>query len=103
MTDHMEIFDHIPDTENKISEMVTNILFAGEDTLDNGDENNNNCNETVNNNHYNQNMIEKPKSEDGSDRNKFTRKAKRGRPCAKPTTKETLRRRRKVVCQLFCF
>ena len=65
--------------------------------LGNGDENNNNfIDNVVNNNHYNQNISEKVKSEDDSGRNKFTRKAKRGRPCAKPPTKEILRRRRKV-------
>ena len=100
MTDTMEMFDYIPDTdEDNLSELVTYDLLAGEDTLSNGDENNNNYNETaVNNNHYNRNMIEKLKSEDDSDMKKFTRKAKRGRPCAKSPTKETLRRRRKVVC-----
>ena len=95
MTNPIDMFDYIPNTcEDNLSEM-TYVLLAAED----GDENNI-CNETVvNNNHYNQNISEKLKSEDGSGRNVFTRKAKRGRPCAKPPTKETLRRRRKVVCK----
>jgi hypothetical protein len=100
MTDTMEMFDYIPDTcQDNLTEMVTYNLLAGEDSLGNGDENNNNYNETaVNNNNYNRNMKEKLKSADDSGRNKFTGKAKRGRPCAKSPTKETLRRRRKVVC-----
>ena len=104
MTDPMDMFDCIPDTcQEDLSEMVTYDLIAGENTLVNGDENNNNYNDTVNNNNDNQYILEKVKYEDDSGRNKFTRKAKRGRPCAKPPTKEILRRRRKVVCQLFCF
>ena len=93
MADHMEMFDYIPDTcKDNLSEMVTYDLLAGENTLGNGDENNNNfIDNVVYIDHNNQNISKKVKSEDNSDRNKFTRKAKRGRPCAKPPTKETLR------------
>jgi hypothetical protein len=97
MTDHMEMFDYT--CEDNLCEVVTYDLLACEDTVGNGDEHNNNYNATVfNNNHYYQNIPEKIKSEEDSGKNEFTRKNKRGRHCAKPPTKETLRRRRKVVC-----
>ena len=55
MTSPMDMFDYIPNTcEDNLSEM-TYVLLAAEDTLVNGDENNNNCNETVVNNNLNPN------------------------------------------------
>ena len=93
LTAHMESFDFIPGTcEYILSEIVTYVLIAGEDTLVISDDNNNNSNSknTVN---INKKILENFKAEDGSCRTNFNTKAKRGRPCAKPPTKEILRKR----------
>ena len=88
MTAHMASFGYIPDI---LSEML-----AGEDTLVDGDDKNNNSNNNNCKNTVNTDQFKKLTSEDGSCTTNFTTKAKRGRPCAKPPTKEILRRRRKV-------
>ena len=104
MTAQMESFDYIPDTcDDILSEIGTYVLLDGEDMLINSDDSNNNCKDSANNN---LNILEKSKPRDGSNRSNFNIKAKRGRPCAKPPTKEILRRRRKVgytFCLSFLF
>ena len=72
----MESFDYIPYTcEDILSEMLTYVLLADEDTLVISDDinNNNHCKGTVNNNQDKQNILEKIKSEDGSCRTNLFR------------------------------
>ena len=80
------------DFDDNLSEMCTFILLNGEDTLVNsGDKRiNNNSNDVIDNN--NNQTISAVTAEKAT----YSPKAKRGRPCARPPTKDTLNRRRKV-------
>ena len=111
MTEQVEMFDYFSKTcEDNFGEMCTFVLLAREDTLVTGDgKNNNNTNNnnvSLLNNNYNQNskiedylLNESVKSlpqPTPTYKDNLTIKAKRGRPCAKPPTKDILGRRRKV-------
>ena len=119
MIEPVEMFDCSSDmSHDNFNEMCTFVLVSSKDTIvnDNGGNNNNDC--VCNNSLFYQNedwgKHSKPvdcflkKSEETvtkipfiSSSLNYTSKAKRGRPCAKPPTKEILGRRRKVCFATF--